>query len=69
MNKVVEILRSYKNYFTATSHQKIIAARRLAICQSCEKWNGIICTQCGCFTEVKVFSPNKESCPLLKWNE
>jgi len=69
MNKVTEILKSYKNYFSSTSMQKVIAAKRLAVCYECEEWNGVICTKCGCPTAVKVFSPVENACPLKKWDQ
>ncbi len=44
------------------------AKKRAYVCGSCDKRNLGICTECGCFLEIKVRLPNAK-CPLNKWNE
>lgn len=49
-----------------------IQQERLAICQSCEKYDNSnpsnpTCNECGCFLNIKT-SWASESCPLKKWS-
>ena len=70
MSSIVEIIQSYKNYFTATSEQKITAASRVKTCKNCEHFTAnIICGLCGCPIAVKAFSPYADSCPAGKWEQ
>lgn len=45
-------------------------AKRLEICQSCDKFNpnGFRCNECGCFLLIKTGWAT-EKCPLNKWTE
>lgn len=47
-----------------------ISKERLAICQTCEKFNHVNsqCAECGCFMDYKTLLPYV-SCPLDKWKE
>lgn len=47
----------------ATAEQ---AAARLAICESCEHFDGGTCRLCGCGMEVKV-SWAEQACPIGRW--
>lgn len=44
-----------------------MSERRLAICKTCDQWDGSRCKQCGCFTALKVRLP-AEACPIGKWS-
>lgn len=44
------------------------AKKRAYVCDSCDKRNLGVCTECGCFLEIKVRLPNA-TCPLNKWIE
>jgi hypothetical protein len=44
-----------------------MSRRRLGICNACEKWDGSICSICGCYTTLKV-RLSKEACPIGKWD-
>lgn len=74
MNKLKEILLSYKTSFNPTEQQKEVAEKRLAICMDCEDWVQSpirdFCKVCGCSTSAKVYSPvGKTACPKQKWLE
>ncbi len=45
-----------------------VAASRIALCESCEKWLSVTrqCKRCGCFMDLKTKLPHA-GCPLHKW--
>ena len=43
-----------------------LRTQRLAICNSCEKNEYMMCKECGCFLEFKVVLENSK-CPVNKW--
>lgn len=59
LNFLEIILKDFKNI---TPKQKF----RTECCNLCDKRNGGICSECGCFLSVKIILPNS-SCPLEKW--
>ena len=72
MNKVEEILKSWAIQLSPNDEQNELAAKRLEICNKCEKKKknsvGIyVCSECGCVLESKVFTPAEKGCPLGKW--
>jgi len=78
MNKVEEILQSFRNQFVGGEERERIANERLDICKQCplftHKLLGIsICDKCKCTLAKddkpfgKPYSP-VNSCPLKKWN-
>jgi len=72
MNRVKEILLSWKIAFNPTEEQKELAEKRLETCIKCEHWvqNPERCSLCGCLTKGKVFTPRgAEACPAKKWAE
>lgn len=72
MNKVKEILLSWKIAISPTEEQKELAEKRLQTCIECEHWvqNPARCSLCGCLTAGKVFTPRgADACPAKKWAE
>jgi hypothetical protein len=72
MNKLKEILISYATKHNPTEEEKEVAEKRLEICMQCEFWvQSVIrdyCSECGCTTSAKVFSPRgADACPSKKW--
>ena len=72
MNKIKEIILSYATKLNPTEIQKEIAEKRLETCMNCEFWvqSSIrdYCSECGCTTSAKVFSPvGADACPEKKW--
>lgn len=73
MNKIKEIVVSWATMLNPTEEQKRIAEIRLQTCMQCDRWktNGLdvhYCSECGCATKAKVFTPRGLSaCPLNKW--
>lgn len=71
---VREIVTSWFNSFNGTKEQKELALERLEICNGCEHMktnsvNIIVCGNCGCPINAKIFSPIYNSCPLKKWED
>ena len=71
---VKEIVRAWFSSFTGSDEQKELALNRLEICNGCEHIktnviNVIVCGNCGCPINKKIFSPLYNSCPLKKWEE
>lgn len=69
---VREIVTSWFNSFNGTDKQKELALKRLEVCNGCDEMktnsiNIIICGNCGCPINKKIFSPVYNSCPLKKW--
>lgn len=41
-------------------------ARRIAICEACEKLSGPTCMGCGCYVELRALRKDSH-CPYKKW--
>lgn len=71
IDKIKEIIKSYATKANPTEEQKSIAEMRLKTCMECDKWVDAMisyCSECGCATSGKVFSPKGiQACPLNKW--
>jgi hypothetical protein len=70
MNKIREIIESWKIAYNPNDTQSELASERILICNSCEfKADKPIkhCMTCGCPLVGKVYSPSKNSCPKQKW--
>jgi len=66
----------FDSYF-GTDSQKELAKERLNICESCpskkelfknQAWS-VVCGECGCPINKKIFSKKIKECPLNKWKE
>jgi hypothetical protein len=70
IDKIKEIIQSYATMVNPTEEQKSIAEMRLKTCMECDKWVDAAiayCSECGCATKGKVFSPKGiQACPLNK---
>lgn len=70
MNKIKEIIESWKIAYNPDDRQSELASERILICNSCEfKADNPIkrCIACGCPLAAKVYTPAKNSCPKQKW--
>jgi uncharacterized paraquat-inducible protein A len=72
MSGIKDIIKSWWTSFNPNEEQSKEAQRRLEICNSCDKRQesvvfGYICGQCGCPLGKKIFSSDKQPCPLNKW--
>jgi hypothetical protein len=72
-----EILDAWIISLNPTSEQQELAKLRLQVCSGCEyrkemvrglKWS-VLCTECGCPLNKKVFSTTYNACGLKKWGE
>ena len=64
------LVKHARDWFRKCSRKEI--AHRLSICQTCEKFTGTACSQCGCRVNLEKRFLNKlawrsETCPLGKW--
>ncbi|GAB4126214.1 MAG: hypothetical protein Fur0027_07130 [Raineya sp.] len=66
MEKLKAIVTGVKNTLLKNEEVEELAQKRLAICKTCEFYNGVICKWCGCYTEFKI-RQNIEKCPKGKW--
>ena len=41
-------------------------AKRLGICQSCDRLNAGLCMACGCYVELRAYKTD-QMCPYEKW--
>lgn len=66
----------FDSYF-GTNEQKLLAQERLKVCETCpskkelfknQNWS-VVCGECGCPINKKIFSKNIKECPLDKWKE
>lgn len=72
-----EIIDSWIISIKPSEEQKILAKKRVEICNNCEEkkiitrklYIGIICRNCGCPINKKIFSPKQNPCPLKKWEQ
>jgi hypothetical protein len=72
MNKLVEIFKAWNIALAPDEPQAMLAAQRIAVCESCEFKDDTPfkrCTVCGCALKAKIFSPVKNACPKGKWAE
>ncbi len=72
MNKLVEIFKAWNIALAPDEPQAMLAAQRIAVCESCEFRADTPfkrCTVCGCALKAKIFSPVKNACPKGKWAE
>jgi hypothetical protein len=71
MSKVKEIILAFATAMNPNQEQKEIAEIRLQTCMGCEFWVDAVisyCSECGCSTKGKVFTPrNANACPKGKW--
>jgi uncharacterized paraquat-inducible protein A len=72
MSGIKDIIKSWWTSFNPNEQQSKEAQRRLEICNGCEKRQdsvifGYVCGQCGCPLGKKIFSSDKQPCPLNKW--
>ena len=66
----------FDSYF-GTNEQKLLAQERLKVCETCpskkelfknQNWS-VVCSECGCPINKKIFSKKIKECPLDKWEE
>ena len=74
MNKFSEIITAWWRAKNPTPEQSELAKKRLEICTKCKYLTnvpvvGILCSECGCPMEKKIFSPNIGACRIGKWDE
>ena len=74
MNKFSEIVRSWWIAKNPTPEQSELAKKRLEICTKCEYFTksivvDVVCRECGCPMNKKIFSPNIGACRIGKWDE
>jgi hypothetical protein len=76
VNKISEIFQAWVAAANPTSEQHALAEYRSSICDSCDRkthvpaFNILVCSECGCPLNKKVFSPRgPEACPLAKWEK
>ena len=71
------ITQSWFDSYFGTELQKQLAEQRLEVCKTCpsrkellknQEWS-VICNQCGCPLNKKIFSKKIKECPLDKWKE
>lgn len=43
------------------------AKERLAVCDTCDRYDGLTCKECGCVMKLKTMFPTSK-CPLNKWS-
>jgi hypothetical protein len=71
ISKIKEIIQSYAIVLNPTEEQKYLALVRLQSCMECPSWRSQpieYCSECGCSTKGKVFSPRGTiACPKGKW--
>ena len=73
MGKVTEIYEGFSNLVRANTGRldiptRIEGKRRLDICNTCPKREGMKCSLCGCYLPAKVLSPSSE-CPIGNWDK
>jgi hypothetical protein len=74
---LIEIINSWKNANNPSDSQYQLALKRSEICKNCTSKKtitkifklGVICGECGCPIEKKIYSIKRNACPLGKWNE
>ena len=72
-----EIFDAWKISLSPTKDQQELAELRLGVCLGCDyrkemikglKWS-LLCRECGCPLNKKVFSTTYNACGLKKWGE
>lgn len=71
MDNIEQTIKLWAKMNSPTEDQIGIARKRLGTCMGCSYWVNEpdkmqYCSECGCSTQVKVFSTIK-SCPKDKW--
>ena len=74
MNKFSEIITAWWRASNPTPEQSELAKKRLEVCIKCEYLTKVpvvdmVCGECGCPMNKKIFSPVKGSCRIGKWDE
>jgi hypothetical protein len=72
---LIEIIKAWKIANNPNEGQYQLALKRSEICENCPSKKtitkifklGIICSECGCPIEKKVYSIKENACPLGKW--
>lgn len=73
MNKFSEIITAWWRAKNPTPEQSQLAKKRLEICMKCEYLTKVpvvdmVCSECGCPMDKKIFSPNVGACRIGKWD-
>jgi hypothetical protein len=74
---LIEIIKAWKIANNPSDSQYQLALQRSEICENCPSKKtitkifklGIICGECGCPIEKKVYSIKENACPLGKWKD
>jgi hypothetical protein len=72
---LIEIIKAWKIANNPSDSQYQLALKRSEICENCPSKKtitkifklGIICSECGCPIEKKIYSIKENACPLGKW--
>jgi hypothetical protein len=70
---LIEIAKAWIAAANPTPEQQKTADARIAICNECPSaklathLNIHVCGECGCPLSKKIYTTNKEGCPLKKW--
>ena len=70
---LIEIAKAWIAAAHPTPEQQKTADTRIATCNECPSatftshLNIHVCGECGCPLSKKIFTTNKEGCPLKKW--
>lgn len=72
MVNIKEIFKAWQISFDPNDQQAALAAKRLLICQDCKhkvknRLGIVVCIECGCPINKKVYSTENNPCPLSKW--
>lgn len=73
MTKFIEIAKAWAISINPTEEQKLLADKRISVCNYCEyrKYNELTdifyCGECKCPLKGKIYSPVEKSCPKNKW--
>lgn len=61
-----QIKEGFQNFLLAKEYTEKISEKRMTVCNSCPKRNGLRCGECGCVLALKTRCMSCE-CPLQKW--
>jgi hypothetical protein len=72
---LIEIINAWKIAYNPSDTQYKLALERSSICDTCPSKKiitkifklGVICVECGCPIEKKIYSIKENACPLGKW--
>lgn len=68
-----KIITSWLISLNPDEKQKEVALNRIEVCNNCEEnkysklFDIYLCDKCKCPLSKKVYTENKEDCPLRKW--